>query len=124
MKNFLSKFIVFTISWISAWVLASDGEAIIQGIGLYSNVAYQKGVSGAPKYQIGDFAQGGVVIWVTQDGQHGLVAAIEDQPNAAWSTVTIDTGATYQSSLPLSTPNPPFEQYYAGWKNQNQITGH
>ncbi|MGA1545205.1 MAG: DUF1566 domain-containing protein, partial [Saprospiraceae bacterium] len=29
--------------------------------------------------QIGDFAQGGIVFWVDETGQHGLVAAKEDQ---------------------------------------------
>lgn len=31
------------------------------------------------KYEVGDFAQGGVVFWVDETGQHGLVAAKEDQ---------------------------------------------
>lgn len=31
------------------------------------------------KYQVGDFAQGGVVFWVDETGQHGLACAIEDQ---------------------------------------------
>lgn len=30
-------------------------------------------------YSIGDFAQGGIVFWVDETGQHGLVAAKEDQ---------------------------------------------
>lgn len=31
------------------------------------------------KYQVGDFAQGGIVFWVDETGQHGLVAAKVDQ---------------------------------------------
>ena len=31
------------------------------------------------KYQIGDFAQGGIVFWVDETGEHGLVCAKEDQ---------------------------------------------
>lgn len=31
------------------------------------------------KYEVGDFAQGGVVFWVDETGQHGLVAAKENQ---------------------------------------------
>jgi len=31
-----------------------------------------------PSYTIGDFAQGGIVIWVDETGQHGLVCAKED----------------------------------------------
>jgi len=35
---------------------------------------------GSPKpYSIGDFAHGGIVFWVDETGQHGLVCAIEDQ---------------------------------------------
>ena len=30
-------------------------------------------------YMVGDFAQGGIVFWVDETGQHGLVAAKEDQ---------------------------------------------
>ena len=30
-------------------------------------------------YTVGDFAQGGIVFWVDETGQHGLVAAKEDQ---------------------------------------------
>jgi len=30
-------------------------------------------------YNVGDFAQGGIVFWVDETGQHGLVAAKEDQ---------------------------------------------
>lgn len=30
-------------------------------------------------YAVGDFAQGGVVFWVDERGEHGLVCAIEDQ---------------------------------------------
>jgi len=31
------------------------------------------------KYQIGDFAQGGIVFWVDETGEHGLVCAKQDQ---------------------------------------------
>jgi hypothetical protein len=33
------------------------------------------------KYNVGDYAQGGVVFWVDETGQHGLVAHIEDSPD-------------------------------------------
>ncbi|MCF8224117.1 MAG: DUF1566 domain-containing protein [Bacteroidales bacterium] len=33
------------------------------------------------RYEVGDYAQGGVVFWVDETGQHGLVAAKEDQSN-------------------------------------------
>ena len=35
--------------------------------------------SGSTTYSVGDFAQGGIVFWVDETGQHGLVAAKEDQ---------------------------------------------
>lgn len=36
-------------------------------------------------YKVGDFAQGGIVFWVDETGQHGLVCAKEDQSsNARW----------------------------------------
>ena len=35
--------------------------------------------SSTTTYSIGDFAQGGIVFWVDETGQHGLVAAKEDQ---------------------------------------------
>lgn len=44
---------------------------------------YFKGSVWAPvsskKYSIGDFAQGGIVFWVDETGEHGLVCAKEDQ---------------------------------------------
>jgi len=35
--------------------------------------------SGSTTFSVGDFAQGGIVFWVDETGQHGLVAAKEDQ---------------------------------------------
>jgi hypothetical protein len=35
--------------------------------------------SGSTTYSVGDFAQGGIVFWVDETGQHGLVAAKVDQ---------------------------------------------
>jgi len=34
-------------------------------------------------YSVGDFAQGGIVFWVDETGQHGLVCAKEDQSTVA-----------------------------------------
>lgn len=77
------------------------------------------------RYNIGDFAQGGVVIWVTTDGQHGLVAAIEDQGGAGlkWSndTTPADVGADNNNPLPTATPIAPYGQYYGGYLNQQTI---
>jgi hypothetical protein len=35
-------------------------------------------VAGLKTYEVGDFAQGGIVFWVDETGQHGLVCTIED----------------------------------------------
>ncbi|MCF8235703.1 MAG: hypothetical protein K9G67_03375 [Bacteroidales bacterium] len=37
------------------------------------------GGSSPTTYSVGDFAQGGIVFWVSETGQHGLVCAKEDQ---------------------------------------------
>lgn len=40
-------------------------------------------------YSVGDFAQGGIVFWVDETGQHGLVAAKEDQSTGVrWNAGT------------------------------------
>ncbi|WP_417858380.1 DUF1566 domain-containing protein [Xanthomarina gelatinilytica] len=36
-------------------------------------------VSGVTTYSVGDFAHGGIVFWVDETGQHGLVCAKQDQ---------------------------------------------
>ncbi len=40
---------------------------------------YVVNASGITTYSVGDFAQGGIVFWVDETGQHGLVCAKEDQ---------------------------------------------
>ena len=57
------------------------------------------GPAGSPNstsYSVGDLAQGGIVFWVDETGQHGLVVAVEDAAgstavdwNAGDSTVTV-----------------------------------
>lgn len=39
--------------------------------------------SSVTTYSVGDFAQGGIVFWVDETGQHGLVAAKEDQDDGS-----------------------------------------
>jgi len=103
-----------------------SSRSLLQAITKYLPVRYQKGVSasatGCP-YHIGDFAQGGVIIWLTQDGQHGLVAAIEDATDSqgsSWCSLGSPTsiGANDFTPLPSSTPNTPYAQYYSGYQNQ------
>ncbi len=38
-------------------------------------------LTNAPTYSIGDYVQGGVIFWLDQSGQHGLVCAIQDAYN-------------------------------------------
>jgi len=46
----------------------------------FNSVTGEIGTTGAPvTYQVGDFAQGGVIFWVDETGQHGLVCAKTDQ---------------------------------------------
>ena len=48
-----------------------------------------------PRYKVGDYAQGGVIFFVTPDGNHGLVASIEDIGNRAeWGVIGDTIGAT------------------------------
>ncbi|NBO24638.1 MAG: hypothetical protein EBU93_05340 [Chlamydiae bacterium] len=48
-----------------------------------------------PRYKVGDYAQGGVIFFVTPDGNHGLVASIEDiSSSVAWGDLAETIGAT------------------------------
>lgn len=49
------------------------------------------------QYKIGDFDQGGVIFWLDQTGQHGLVCATSDQgSNVPWDTeVEFNGGSEY-----------------------------
>ncbi len=105
-----------------------SASSVLQALGKFLPVNYQKGVntsalSGCP-YHIGDFAEGGVIIFLTHDGMHGLVAAIEDASPAqglSWEIPQSYTNpkAYNNQPLPFSTPNKPYGQYYGGYKNQN-----
>jgi hypothetical protein len=45
-------------------------------------------VDAAGTYSVGDFAQGGIVFWVDETGQHGLVCAKIDQGAQRWNAGT------------------------------------
>lgn len=51
--------------------------------------------SPSPKYQIGQYAEGGVVFWLDASGQHGLVCSIEDMN----SSVAMKWSVNYASDL-------------------------
>lgn len=108
-----------------------NSKALLQSITKFLPVRYQKGAAGSvvcSPYHIGDFTQGGVIIWLTQDGLHGLVAAIEDASYSQgneWATgdaATKRIDAIDDDSLPLFyTPNTTPAENYSGYKNQQKI---
>lgn len=65
---------------------------IVGGTGII--VSNGSGVSGDPiisakTYQVGEFAHGGIVFWVDETGQHGLICAKTDQSTSTrWSAGT------------------------------------
>jgi len=111
-----------------------SSKSVLQGLRKFLPTVYQKGTASGsricpklPSYKIGDFAQGGVVIWVTEDGEHGLVAAIEDAELEgayilAWGPTNVTTNATANASLPFTYTdlNDPAENY-SGYQNQQKV---
>jgi len=116
-----------------------SSSSILKALGRFLPVDYQKGAVTsrgsncppcplAPRYNIGDFAEGGVIIFLTHDGMHGLVAAIEDakmgaQTTFTWGPINESLGQDVQNNqpLPFSTPEAPYGDYYSGYKNQQWI---
>lgn len=48
------------------------------------------------KYEVGDFAQGGIIFWLDETGKHGLVCAKNDQSSGdvwTWNSAFTDWGA-------------------------------
>jgi len=62
-----------TINWNNKQDQLSAGT----GIDITSNVI--SATSSVTTYSVGDFAQGGIVFWLDETGQHGLIAAKNDQ---------------------------------------------
>ena len=63
-----------------AYTITGTSQLLSVPYALHAKTA--ESVSGtitATTYSVGDFAQGGIVFWVDETGQHGLVAAKEDQ---------------------------------------------
>ncbi|WP_319501165.1 hypothetical protein [uncultured Draconibacterium sp.] len=68
------------ISNVQADWNATNGDALILNkpdLNSYATKAYVDTAS-TTAYEVGDFAQGGVVFWVDETGQHGLVCAKSD----------------------------------------------
>lgn len=78
----------------------SDGEPTGYNDLSYEIEIEENSRAEACQYQIGDRAQGGIVFWVDETGEHGLVAAPEDQSEA----IRWDHGVGRHT-----IPNPPRE---------------
>ena len=103
---------------------------VIKALGKFLPVRYQKGITSNAisgcRYHIGDYAEGGVIIWLTNDGMHGLVVAIEDAKEGTdttfkWGENPATTNVRTRKSLPFSTPKSPYGEYYGGYINQQAI---
>lgn len=58
---------------------------------LFSLISFSQ--SGVKKYKVGDFAEGGIIFYIDESGQHGLVCAKSDQAqNIQWDTEVRFTG--------------------------------
>ncbi len=71
-----------TISRTGLTVTLTNGGSYQDSINTYTagdGIDINHNVISEHKYQIGDFAQGGIVFWVDETGEHGLVCAKEDQ---------------------------------------------
>ena len=66
-------------------------------------------------YSVGDFAQGGIVFWVDETGQHGLVCALEDQDGG--SGLTWRAGSTDYRTLSVGGNS----LIYGGATNTSQM---
>jgi len=129
-------------------ISASDSASIFDALRKFSPIKYQQGGVGQEQniepippippippvppnieYEIGQFAQGGVVIWVTDDKQHGLVASIVNlspetgptQYTLTWGPLNTTTGATNNDPLPAVYTNPTPAENYSGYQNQKII---
>ncbi len=59
--------------------ITPGANVTVTGVGDTENpYVVNASVSAAPKYSVGDFAHGGIVFWLEESGQHGLVCAKED----------------------------------------------
>ncbi|MBI2280181.1 MAG: DUF1566 domain-containing protein [Bacteroidetes bacterium] len=74
------------------------------------------------QYKIGDFVQGGVIFWLDQTGQHGLVCATSNQgSNIPWDT-EIDFKGDAQFPPDRDTKSVAiYDGVYAGKKNTEAI---
>ena len=132
MKKLLFALVLCCLkTWVSCenteTYLTTSHSQVHRAISKHRKVKYQKGFVTPKTYQEGILYRelGGVVIYVIHNGQHGLVAAIENAQftdvSPYWSTENVVTKATHDNQLPPATPKKPYSQYYAGGKNQDEI---
>jgi hypothetical protein len=74
----------------SRTIEAGSGISVTNGDGINGNP-----VISLKTWKIGDFAHGGIVFWVDETGQHGLVCAKEDQEPARWYAGTYGNTRAY-----------------------------
>ena len=122
----------------------SSSTSIFDALRKFSPIKYQQGGVGQEQnvepvppippeppvppdrtYEIGEFAEGGVVIWVTDDKKHGLVASIVNLGSPAytltWGLTHVLTNATNNEPLPSSYTNLIPKENYSGYQNQQII---
>jgi hypothetical protein len=127
--------IKFCILFLSAFSLAFSAQGVFSQMQtLFSPIKYfprdiKKPIPPDRTYEIGEFAEGGVVIWVTDDKKHGLVVSkdnLETTPGSniytfAWAILNNTTGAIYNEPLPTVYTNPIPNKNYSGYQNQEKI---
>jgi hypothetical protein len=59
-------------------------ELLTAGAGIEISGNAISATNNVTTYSVGDFAHGGIVFWVDETGQHGLVCAKEDQSSMRW----------------------------------------
>lgn len=68
---------------------------------------------GIPQYQVGDFAEGGIIFYIDETGEHGLVSALEDLGQFEWGCYGTSIsgadgqaiGTGYQNTLDIVAQN-------------------
>ena len=113
---------------------ASSSTSIFDALRKFSPIKYQQGGVGQEQnvepvppdriYEIGEFAEGGVVIWLTDDKKHGLVASIVNLGSPAytlaWGPIGVTTGAINNKPLPIVYTKLIPKENYSGYQNQKK----
>lgn len=57
----------------------------------YNDMTNKPEMINAPTYAVGDYAYGGIVIWVDQTGHHGLLCSLSNQGPFIWDNESMST---------------------------------